>query len=104
MDEQKNERQVNNRYNKNYNKNQPHGQSQARRGAQASKQNGGNMREGISNKGFYRDRNRNKSTGSGRYANNRGRAEETIDDIKKDIVRIEKEIELEIKEIKSLKL
>jgi CCR4-NOT transcriptional regulation complex NOT5 subunit len=43
-----------------------------------------------------------KSTQS-RYRN-RVKAEETIDDIKEDIVRIEKEIELEMKEIRSLKL
>ena len=34
----------------------------------------------------------------------KNRAEETIDDIKEDIVRLEKEIKLEINEIKSLKL
>jgi hypothetical protein len=33
----------------------------------------------------------------------RNRAEETIDDIKHDILRLEKEIELEIREIRSLK-
>jgi len=32
------------------------------------------------------------------------KAEETIDDIKTDILRIEKEIELELKEIRSLRL
>lgn len=40
-----------------------------------------------------------------KYGNSlRNRAEETIDDIKEDIIRIEKEIDLEIKEIKSMKL
>lgn len=36
--------------------------------------------------------------------NNRIKTEETVDDIKEDIIRIEKEIDLEIKEIRSLKL
>jgi hypothetical protein len=36
--------------------------------------------------------------------NSRIRTEETVDDIKEDIARIEKEIDLEIKEIRSLKL
>lgn len=40
--------------------------------------------------------------GSSRYGRNR--ADETIEDIRTDIMRIEKEIELEIKEIRSLKL
>jgi len=35
---------------------------------------------------------------------NKIRTDETIDDIKEDISRIEKEIELELKEIKSMKL
>jgi len=35
---------------------------------------------------------------------NKIREEETINDIKEDIARLEKEIELEIKEIKSIKL
>lgn len=34
----------------------------------------------------------------------RARLEETVDDIKADVARIEKEIDLEIKEIRSLKL
>ncbi|MGE5613951.1 MAG: hypothetical protein ACM3XR_06045 [Bacillota bacterium] len=42
---------------------------------------------------------------SGRHQGNyKNRSEETIDDIKQDIIRLEKEIELEIKEIRSLKL
>jgi len=36
--------------------------------------------------------------------NNRVKADETVDDIREDIARIEKEIDLEIKEIRSLKL
>jgi len=102
MEEQKADRQVNNRISKN-NKGQPY-QPQARRGTQITKQNGGSMRENMVNKGSFRARNRNKTAGSGRYGNSRNRAEETIEDIKRDIMRIEKEIELEIKEIRSLKL
>lgn len=87
---------------------QPHNQSQPRRPVQSSKPQAekidGNTRENAPNKGYYRDRNRNKPVNSGRFINNRNKAEETIDDIKEDIVRLEKEIELEIKEIKSLKL
>ena len=53
-----------------------------------------------------------KDTGSGKYNNRnrrygnslRNKPEETIEDIKDDIVRLEKEIELEIKDIRSLKL
>jgi len=44
----------------------------------------------------------NQSSASRHY--NRIRSEETIDDIKSDIIRIEKEIELELKEIKTLRL
>ena len=45
-------------------------------------------------------------SGRGRYSSPDSlvKAEETIDDVKADILRIEKEIELEIKEIQSLKL
>lgn len=39
-----------------------------------------------------------------RYSNQKIKVDETIEDIKADIIRIEKEIELEIKEIKTLKL
>jgi len=73
-------------------------------------------RDNTQSRGYYRNKNKDNSRGndnpqrqhssSGRYGgnNHRSRAEETIDDIKEDIVRIEKEIELEIKEIRSLKL
>jgi hypothetical protein len=57
-------------------------------------------------RGYYRDRNRDadKDAHFSRHSNvQRNRADETIDDIKQDIIRIEKEIELEIKEIRSLK-
>ncbi|MDF2524387.1 MAG: hypothetical protein K0R31_2028 [Clostridiales bacterium] len=43
------------------------------------------------------------SSYSSRYSN-RVKAVETIDDIKTDITRLEKEIELELKEIRSLRL
>ena len=74
-----------------------------------------NPREAGQNKGFYRDRSKDSerdtqprqysSPPGGRYGNSlRNKPEETIEDIKEDIVRLEKEIELEIKDIKSLKL
>jgi hypothetical protein len=68
---------------------------------------GGRPRDGGQNRGYYRDRDnqpRQHQQSSGPRFNTRNRAEETIDDIKEDITRIEKEIELEIKEIRSLKL
>lgn len=75
--------------------------------------NEGHSREGMQQRGYYRERNRDadrdlqhKHSGQsyGKYGNaQRNRAEETIDDIKQDIIRLEKEIELEIKEIRSLK-
>lgn len=55
----------------------------------------------------YRDggqRSGYQSQGGGIRYPHKPRAEETIDDIKSDIVRIEKEIQLEIKEIRSMKL
>jgi hypothetical protein len=52
--------------------------------------------------GHYRQNYVNKSTQS-RYRN-RVKAEETIEDIKEDIIRIKKEIELEMREIRSLRL
>jgi hypothetical protein len=69
-------------------------------------------RDGGQQRGHSRDRNRevmsqrSRQLGfSGRSPDNyRGRSEETIEDIKQDIIRLEKEIDLEIKEIKSLKL
>jgi hypothetical protein len=42
--------------------------------------------------------------GKSKYGQFKPKAEETIDDITRDILRIEKEIDLEIKEIQSLKL
>lgn len=62
-------------------------------------------------RGYNRERSRETDSQSrhsgfsGRYPGNyKNRSEETIDDIKQDIIRLEKEIELEIKEIRSLKL
>lgn len=59
-------------------------------------------------KNFHRDNNAPRQNFSNqnsppRYIN-RIRAEETVEDIRRDISRIEKEIELEIKEIKSLRM
>jgi hypothetical protein len=57
-------------------------------------------RDNSRQKGYHRDKGKNY----GRYAHTgKSREEETIDDIKRDILRIEKEIELEIKEIRSMK-
>ncbi len=75
----------------------------------------GHFREGSQSRGYYRDKSGNNDrdsqprqyagSSSSKYGSSlRNRAEETIDDIKEDIVRLEKEINLEIKEIKSLKL
>lgn len=84
--------------------NQPNQRNQAER-------HEGFQKEGGQNRGFYRNNERDnqprqrivQSSGS-RYGGPRSKAEETIDDIKEDIIRLEKEIELEMKEIKSLKL
>ena len=100
--------------------NQSQNQSQQKSVVQGNKpqseRNDGHPRENGQNKGYYRDRNRNNdrdahrrqypSAPSGsKYGNiQRNRADETIDDIKEDIIRLEKEIDLEIKEIRSLKL
>lgn len=56
--------------------------------------------------GYRKDSSQSRNTGGGySYRNSgRARAEETVEDIKSDIVRIEKEIMLEIKEIRGLKL
>jgi len=72
-------------------------------------------RESGQQRSFNRDRLRDNerdaqprqhsAMSGGRYGNAlRNKAEETIDDIKLDIIRLEKEIELEIKEIRDLKL
>lgn len=57
------------------------------------------------NKGYHKSSSWSRSSyqnNASRY--NKIREEETINDIKEDIVRLEKEIELEIKEIRSIKL
>ena len=75
--------------------------------AQNERPEGGRPREGGQNRGYYRDsqqRQHSSSQPSAPRYSSRNRVEETIDDIKEDIVRIEKEIEMEINEIKSLKL
>jgi len=55
---------------------------------------------------FFRGRdNHNRNNYQNRYNMTRNKLEEeTVEHIKEDIMRIEKEIELEIKEIRSLKL
>ncbi len=71
-------------------------------------------RDNGQTRGYYRDRNREVDKDAQlrqhtmpaftrHQAVQRVKAEETIDDIKQDIIRLEKEIELEIKEIRSLK-
>lgn len=81
---------------------------------QQPRENGQQPRESGQQRGYYRDRVRDNdkdaqprqhtAVSAGRYGALRNRAEETIDDIKLDITRLEKEIDLEIKEIRSLKL
>lgn len=69
--------------------------------------------QNTQNKGFYRGRDNDRDnqprqrvvqSSASRYSGPRAKAEETIEDIKEDIIRLEKEIELEMKEIRSLKL
>lgn len=77
----------------NENKNQNQGQGQ-------------NQNQGQ-NRGRYNGKNRNNHYRKGNFhKNNRPKVpvEETLEDIKADMVRIEKEIELEIKEITSMRL
>ncbi len=59
-------------------------------------------RESVKDNGFENN-NARRYNNTPRY-NQKVKVDETIDEIKADIVRIEKEIELEIKEIKTLKL
>ena len=55
-------------------------------------------------KGADRDNQKHSAQSHGRYGHSRkSREDETIEDIKRDILRIEKEIELEIREIRSMK-
>lgn len=67
------------------------------------KSKGNRKRQDYSNKRTKKGRTRGKYSSKSRY-NKRFRANETIDDIKTDIARIEKEIKLELKEIRSTKL
>jgi hypothetical protein len=67
-------------------------------------------RDNSRQRGYYRDkgkgtdRNHQQKYSGGRYGNtHKSKEEETIEDIKRDILRIEKEIELEIREIRSMK-
>ena len=84
-------------------KNQGSGQSQKSQHGQQHEPPA-HTRENGSGRSFYRDRDSlPRQTSIPKYSG-RARIEETIEDIKEDIISIEKEIELEIKEIKSLKL
>ena len=61
------------------------------------------------NNNYYKKRNSNRRNGfrqnrNNNFNRNKPRALETIEDVKQDIIRIEKEIELEIREIKNVKL
>lgn len=62
------------------------------------------------NRGFHRDNNQNRENNREQPRQHfsrpaiKPRAEETVTDITSDIARIEKEIELELKEIRSLRL
>lgn len=107
-----NYRQNNNRSNNHVNQ---QGQSSTaaypQNGSQPRNQRGpqeqGNRRENGNYRSYNRDnyqRQGHPYQNSGPRYNQRIRADETIDDIKMDISRIEKEIELELKEIKSLRL
>lgn len=102
------------------NTSQNHNPAQQRSSAQSlrnlTNHHENNSREAGQGKGYYRDRNKDADResqprqypsppGGGRFNPNlRNKPEETIDDIKEDIIRLEKEIELEIKDIRSLKL
>jgi hypothetical protein len=69
-------------------------------------------RNNSQQRGYSRDRSKETVAQRQRYPGSSGRShessrnksEETIEDIKQDIIRLEKEIDLEIKEIRSLKL
>jgi hypothetical protein len=59
---------------------------------------------GYSKQNYSNSNSRSNSGYNNHRMSNRVKAEETIDDIKADINRIEKEIDLELKEIKSLRI
>lgn len=117
---QKAEHQVRGRMNNSFGQNQRGQSSHQQGGTQSDGAKGYRDAQGRSNgqsmKGqqerYYREKNResdrdnhHKGSSGSRFVNIiKNRAEETIDDIKEDILRLEKEIELEIKEIRSLKL
>ncbi|HEX2945121.1 MAG TPA: hypothetical protein VHT96_04125 [Clostridia bacterium] len=101
----------------NQSQNTNQGHFQPRNNMHQAKQHDPHVKENGQQRGYYRDREKPRDiekdaqprqhTGApqARYGNNqRSRAEETIDDIKQDIIRLEKEIDLEIKEIRSMKL
>ena len=73
-----------------------------------SEQKGQNQGQGQGqNRNRYNGRNRNNHYRKGNFhRNNRPKVpvEETLEDIQADMARIEKEIELEIKEIASMRL
>lgn len=82
------------------------GQAHSQGAQKNSKSHDSYNRENSRQRGYYRDKgkgaDRDHQKYSGRHTH-KSREEETIEDIKRDIERIEKEIELEIKEIRSMK-
>lgn len=86
-----------------------HEQNPSRDAAQPRENNQGrdnhHPKESGQQRYSHRDnQHRQNSSGHSYSRYGRTRAEETVDDIKLDISRLEKEIDLEIKEIKSLRL
>jgi hypothetical protein len=92
---------------KGYGQRPPREQGQPRENLQHTRDNSQHPRENSQYRSFHRE----NSAGQG-YSHqspshrhvSRSKSEETADDIRTDILRIEKEIDLEIMEIKSLKL
>lgn len=66
----------------------------------------GKPKESTPHRGYRRDSYSGKTSSGQGYSqrHNKIKALETVEDIKQDIIRIEKEIRLEIKEIRSMKL
>jgi len=84
------------------------GQAHSQGAQKSSKSHDAYNRDNSRQRGFYRDKGKGADRDHQKYAGRHGgsyknREEETIDDIRRDIERIEKEIELEIKEIRSMK-
>jgi len=116
--QQKAEHQGRGRINNGYGQSQRGYSSQQQAGTQADGAKGHKDAQGRSNgqgirsQQYHREKTRDgerdslyKGLSGGRISNIiKNRAEETIDDIKEDILRLEKEIELEIMEIRSMKL